>query len=81
MSLTFPVEAKIKDGSPVQLVLADNRDIESLRSLYRVIVGWLSSARFASLCRKGFVSVGGDGHEYRWRDAEPFGETRNLTDV
>jgi hypothetical protein len=38
MSLTFPVDAKLKDGSPVQLVLADNQDIESLRSLYQVIV-------------------------------------------
>jgi len=38
MSLTFPVDAKLKDGSPVQLVLADNQDIEPLRSLYRVIV-------------------------------------------
>lgn len=38
MSLTFPVDAKLKDGSPVQLVLADNQDIEPLWSLYRVIV-------------------------------------------
>ena len=38
MSLTFPVDTKLKDGSPVQLVLADNQDIEPLRSLYRVIV-------------------------------------------
>jgi len=38
MSLTFPVEAKLKDGSPVQLVLADNQDIEPLRRRYRVIV-------------------------------------------
>jgi hypothetical protein len=38
MNLTFPVEAKLKDGSPVQLVLADNQDIEPLRRLYRVIV-------------------------------------------
>ncbi|NOS82081.1 MAG: GNAT family N-acetyltransferase [Nitrospira sp.] len=38
MSLTFPVDAKLKDGSPVQLVLADNQDIEPLRQLYRVIV-------------------------------------------
>ena len=38
MSLTFPVDAKLKDGSPVQLVLADKQDIEPLRSLYRVIV-------------------------------------------
>jgi RimJ/RimL family protein N-acetyltransferase len=38
MSLTFPVDAKLKDGSPVQIVLADERDVESLRHLYRVIV-------------------------------------------
>lgn len=38
MSLTFPVDAKLKDGSSVQLVLADERDVESLRQLYRVIV-------------------------------------------
>ena len=38
MSRTFPVDAKLKDGSPVQLVLADNQDIEPLRDLYRVIV-------------------------------------------
>ena len=38
MSLTFPIDAKLKDGSPVLLVLADNQDIEPLRSLYRVIV-------------------------------------------
>ena len=38
LSLTFPVEAKLKDGSPVQLVLADQQDVEPLRRLYRVIV-------------------------------------------
>ncbi len=38
MSLTFPDDAKLKDGSPVQLVLADERDVEPLRRLYRVIV-------------------------------------------
>jgi hypothetical protein len=38
MSLTFPVDAKLKDGSPVQLVLADNQDIEPLRRHYSVIV-------------------------------------------
>ena len=38
MNLTFPVDAKLKDGSPVQLALADNQDIEPLRQLYRVIV-------------------------------------------
>jgi len=30
MSLIFPVDAKLKDGSPVQLVLADERDMEPL---------------------------------------------------
>ena len=38
MSLTFPVDAKLKDGSPVQLVLANNQDSEPLQRLYRVIV-------------------------------------------
>jgi L-amino acid N-acyltransferase YncA len=38
MSLSFPVDSKLKDGSPVQLVLADERDMEPLRRLYRVIV-------------------------------------------
>jgi hypothetical protein len=38
MSLSFPIDAKLKDGSPVQLVLAEERDVEPLRRLYRVIV-------------------------------------------
>jgi len=38
MSLTFPVDAKLKDGSPVQLVLADQQDVELLRRFYQVIV-------------------------------------------
>ncbi len=38
MSLFSPVDTKLKDGSPVQLVLADERDVEPLRLLYRVIV-------------------------------------------
>jgi RimJ/RimL family protein N-acetyltransferase len=38
LTLTFPVDAKLKDGSPVQLVLAGERDVEPLRRLYRVIV-------------------------------------------
>jgi len=38
MSLFFPVDAKLKDGSPVQLVQADERDVETLRRLYQVIV-------------------------------------------
>ena len=38
MGLTFPIYAKLKDGSPVQLVLAAEREIEPLRALYRIIV-------------------------------------------
>jgi RimJ/RimL family protein N-acetyltransferase len=38
MSLSFPVKAKLKEGSSVQLVLADERDVEPLRDLYQVIV-------------------------------------------
>jgi hypothetical protein len=38
VSLTFPADATLKNGSSVQLVLADNQDIEPLRSLYQIIV-------------------------------------------
>jgi RimJ/RimL family protein N-acetyltransferase len=38
LSLTFPIQAKLNDGSPVQLVLAGRHDIEPLRALYRIIV-------------------------------------------
>lgn len=38
MSLAFPIQAKLKDGLPVQLTLAGKRDIEPLRALYRIIV-------------------------------------------
>ena len=38
MSLTFPIRANLKDGSPVQLVLAGDRDVDPLRALYRIIV-------------------------------------------
>jgi hypothetical protein len=38
MSLSFPVDATLKDGSPVQLVLEDEQGVEPLRRLYRVIV-------------------------------------------
>jgi L-amino acid N-acyltransferase YncA len=38
LSLTFPIQATLKDGAPVQLVLAGQRDIEPLRALYRIIV-------------------------------------------
>ncbi len=36
--MKFPVDARLKDGTPVQLVLADQKDIEPLNRLYRVIV-------------------------------------------
>lgn len=38
MSLSFPVSARLTDDSSIQLVLADERDVESLRQLYRIIV-------------------------------------------
>lgn len=38
MHLHFPVNVKLKDGSPVQLALAGQQDIEPLRTLYRIIV-------------------------------------------
>ena len=36
--MQFPLDAQLKDGSGIQFVLADTRDIEPLRRLYRVIV-------------------------------------------
>jgi len=81
MSLTFPVYAKLKDGSHVQLVLTDERDVAPLWRLYRVIVDGLSSVRFPSLRWKEFMCFGGDRHECRGRDAEPFGELGDLADV
>jgi hypothetical protein len=33
MSLSFPVDVKLKDGSLVQSVLADRQDVEPLRDL------------------------------------------------
>jgi GNAT superfamily N-acetyltransferase len=38
LSLSFPINSKLRDGSPVQLVLAGERDIDPLRALYRIIV-------------------------------------------
>ena len=113
MSLIFPIDAKLKDGSPVQLALADERNVEPLRRLYRVFVeegtsypnetnesgpfvlcrrvrrdatsneigDGLSSVSFSSLRRKEFPCFGGDRHEHRRRDAEPFGELGDLADV
>jgi RimJ/RimL family protein N-acetyltransferase len=34
----FPLEARLRDGTPVRLVLADASDVEPLRRLYLVIV-------------------------------------------
>jgi ribosomal protein S18 acetylase RimI-like enzyme len=34
----FPVEARLKDGTPMRLQLASERDVEPLDHLYRVIV-------------------------------------------
>ena len=36
--MQFPIEAKLKDGTRVQLVLASQADVEPLRRLYRIIV-------------------------------------------
>lgn len=36
--MLFPLEARLKDGTPVQLVLADRDDIEPLRRVFQVIV-------------------------------------------
>ena len=36
--MRFPVEARLKDGTPVQLALAGEQDVEGLRRLYRTIV-------------------------------------------
>ena len=36
--MRFPVEAKLKDGTPIQLLLAGQKDVEALRQLYQVIV-------------------------------------------
>lgn len=36
--MRFPIEARLRDGTPIQLVLADQKDVEPLRQLYRMIV-------------------------------------------
>ncbi len=36
--MQFPVKAKFKDGTPVELVLAENGDVAAVQDLYRVIV-------------------------------------------
>ncbi len=36
--MRFPLDAKLKDGTPIQLVLAGRGDREPLHDLYRVIV-------------------------------------------
>ncbi len=36
--MRFPLDARLKDGAPIQLRLADREDFEPLRRLYEVIV-------------------------------------------
>ncbi len=36
--MRFPADAKLKDGTPIELVLAGEADMESLRKLYECIV-------------------------------------------
>ena len=36
--MRFPAEARLKDGTPIELLLADTDDVEPLRRLYRTIV-------------------------------------------
>ena len=36
--MRFPFEAKLKDGTPIELVLAGNRDLPALQKLYERIV-------------------------------------------
>ena len=56
MRLTFPLDAKLEDGLPVQLLLAGNQVIEPLRSLYRMMVEEPTSylhAQFQLVSRQG----------------------------
>jgi RimJ/RimL family protein N-acetyltransferase len=36
--MKFPVEARLKDGTPIHLLLAGEQDLEPLSDLYRIIV-------------------------------------------
>src|SRR5437879_13703084 len=36
--MQYPVEAKLKDGSAIQLILAEHRDSEPLRRLFQTII-------------------------------------------
>src|SRR5207245_10665923 len=36
--MEFPIEARLKDGTPIQLTLADHRDSEPLRQLFQTII-------------------------------------------
>jgi L-amino acid N-acyltransferase YncA len=36
--MNFPIEARLKDGTPIELVLAGQQDVEALRILYEEIV-------------------------------------------
>jgi RimJ/RimL family protein N-acetyltransferase len=37
--MQFPIDAKLKDGTLIQLILADHRDSEPLRRLFQTIIG------------------------------------------
>jgi L-amino acid N-acyltransferase YncA len=36
--MRFPIAARLKDGTPIHLLLADEKDLEGLNRLYRIIV-------------------------------------------
>ncbi len=36
--MQFPLEARLKDGTAIRLILADHRHVDELKGLYRVIV-------------------------------------------
>jgi RimJ/RimL family protein N-acetyltransferase len=38
MTVQFPVDARLKDGTPIRLLLAGERDVHPLQELYRIIV-------------------------------------------
>jgi L-amino acid N-acyltransferase YncA len=38
MPITFPIDTRLKDGSPVRLAVAEPKDVEAVRRLFKVIV-------------------------------------------
>ena len=77
LSLTFPIRANLKDGSPVQLVLAGDRDVEPLRDLYRIIVEEGTSYphdRFPMIMTLWII---GSGAGARWQPTRRIEPTRH----